>query len=499
MKIGEVAREAGLKKELVHHYLRHGLLPPSEERGLYTRRQLRLLQQIRLLRENHQLPLEVIRGLFERLDFDPGRIESLTLSESLCQRVTRFVASGDLQSHRTLTVDELGTHTSLSAVELERYLESRMVEPLSGETDERYSGYDAQVVALCERGVELGVPFESFRTIASYVRVAFDLASADFYELPKGPIAGDRVLGDFFVRREVASSFVQSVLNALTQRQVGQLLAGTPDPGPALDAVIYQPSPAFLRAHGIDRAAIAARDALALDPTDRFRWLHNGRVLIHAGRYEEAAFFLEEALERWPDDATLRSTFGRALVLSGNHERGCEELARARTDVAEHALGDVCHALSLFARARARELAPERMLGDAARVARSAKSACVESDATPFELLEARLLCGWLLVSLPLLYGLREEGLTMLLDAHREIEDGAPPDGALPGARERLRINAAHLVLGCYEHFADGEAPSGELPSVDALRLTICRLDPGSAFAEAAFLSGAQSEREDPR
>ena len=60
-RISAVVRHTGISKELVHHYIRQGLLPKSESRARYSEQQVRLLQQVRTLREDHNLPLELIR------------------------------------------------------------------------------------------------------------------------------------------------------------------------------------------------------------------------------------------------------------------------------------------------------------------------------------------------------------------------------------------------------------------------------------------------------
>ena len=63
MRISEVSERTGISRELIHHYLRQGLLPKPETRAQYSEEQVRLLQQIKVLREQHHLPLEIIRGM----------------------------------------------------------------------------------------------------------------------------------------------------------------------------------------------------------------------------------------------------------------------------------------------------------------------------------------------------------------------------------------------------------------------------------------------------
>ena len=113
-RMGKVTEDTGLSRELIHHYLRQGLLPRPEEGALYTDRQVRLLHQIKRLREDHNLPLDVMRRVFEAFDFDPVRIEPMTLAESLCKRMTRLAAGKDILSSEALTLEALIAATGVS-------------------------------------------------------------------------------------------------------------------------------------------------------------------------------------------------------------------------------------------------------------------------------------------------------------------------------------------------------------------------------------------------
>ena len=223
-RISAVVRHTGISKELVHHYIRQGLLPKSESRARYSEQQVRLLQQVRTLREDHNLPLELIRRLFSIFDFEPDRIESLTLSDSLSKRIGQFAQDGDLSSSKRLSADELIRETGVTRERLAEYEKTRLVAPLD-QSEPCFGAYDVNVVSLCEHGVRLGIPFDAFRTIGSYVGIAFDLAHSEFYEVSADrALDADRILADLFVRRELASSFVQNVLAGLTQRRMQGLL-----------------------------------------------------------------------------------------------------------------------------------------------------------------------------------------------------------------------------------------------------------------------------------
>ncbi len=532
-RISAVVEETGVSKELIHHYLRQGLLPRSETRALYSEHQIRLLKQIRVLREDHHLPLDIIRRLFTVFDFDPARIESLTLGESLSKRVTEFAQSGHLLSHQTLGADEVAAAAGITTDRLAEFVAAELVSPLAGEGDERYSIYDARVVALCQNGVALGIPFESFRTIASYVRIAFELEHAGFYDVVRDPEAdGERALADLFVRWEVSGSFVQNVLGSLTMRRLREFLERAHPHKERFDDVVYRPSPAFVKRYQLERLIDDARARLAESPDSSRRWMRVARLMKHAGRYEEAAFFLEQGLERWPDDPSLACALGRARVLLGD-PRGVAAIERAGATADGRSLALL--ALARFKRA-CTEGTPEALIRDAGLIFQEVEAALAAIDRAdePLAALEITALCGWVLASMPQAFDCTARGFALLEQAvagalaavdqaEKESEaeppahPGTGPYRGLPGLAERRLLNAAYLLFdqqvrrrqsqAAVERAARADDEPVTEPvlrfAIGELRALICRLDPGSAFAEAAFLTETDPttpiERRHPR
>jgi DNA-binding transcriptional MerR regulator len=491
-RIRTVVRETGVSKELVHHYLRQGLLPRPRDRALYDDRQVRLLRQIRLLREDHHLPLETIRDLFELFDFDPARIEALTLCDSLSKRITKFATQGELLSPETMTAEGLVASVGIRRERLAEYVESRMVIPVVVDGEDRFSVYDANVIALAERGAALGVTFEWFRTIASYVRVAFDLAHTAFYGSP-APVEADpnRALADFFVRREVGDSFVLNVLHSLTHGRIRDLME---QPRPwrqlgGLENVVYRPSPSFIAKHELRRHVDEARRSLGESPEEVDLWCRVSDLLLHTGSYDEAAFFIQEGIEKWSEEPSLRFAHGKVLVLAEEPDRGRQELARATELGSTDPRVPAYEALALLARSSEHER-PETVIVDSAPILELAEKALrTASRRDDWRAVEARILCGWMLASLPPLFKSEERGLRILVDARRSLAQ-CDLGGWLPGLHERFTINAAYLLFDCQTRGvgAPAHAETTELPDPDDLRNEICRLDPQSAFAETAFL-----------
>jgi DNA-binding transcriptional MerR regulator len=482
-KISQVVESTGVSKELIHHYLRQGLLPPSSSRARYSDQQVRLLHLIRRLREEHHLPLEVIRRLFELFEFDPARLEPLVLVESLGQRITRYAHEGEVLPSRTLSAAEVAAAAGVTEERLADYVQLRLITPLGEEngTQRRYSLFDANIVALCERGLELGIPFDSFRTMASYVRVGFQLEHVEV--LRSGWSAEEdlqRGLGQLFVRREIAGNFVQNVLQALIQRTLHRSLEEPEAPRASLDGIVYRPSQVFVQRHRVQERIDRLQQHLGREGRDGAgAWLQVAELLIHAGRYREASFFLEQGLERWPDNAELGVLYGIALVLLGHTDRGAAQLEQAAADERVAPLSQVYLALALFTRPEAGGT------HETARIYKLVEAALAGADAG----VAVRTLGGWLLTALPPAFRDQDRGRQLLAGALSELDRGAAGGAPrIPGLRERQVINAAYLLHECLGRMETDLV--AELPGVSAedLRARICRLDPGCAFAQQVFL-----------
>ncbi len=487
MRISEVSERTGVSRELIHHYLRQGLLPRPETRAQYTEEQVRLLQQIKVLREEHHLPLEIIRGIFDFFGHHPGRIEALTLADSFSNRMARLTESGDALSTRTLSAEDLARAAGIPAPRVADYVAAGLVQGGGDNGEPRYSSYDARVLAVCERAVQVGVPFESLRTIASFVRVSFELESpailpASLQGAVVDPEEAETFLADVVVRLELVTSFIQSVLHGLIARHLRDLGSLGDRRAQGLDAFVYQPSAPFVRRYGLAAAIEQAQAQLGAPGHDPEPWLRTVELMLHAGRTSEAAFYAEQARRRWPEHRRLRALHGRALLLSGQTAR-----ARELLDAADEPL---CHLLGMLADLAEAATRGGMELSATTVLPAALKSALAAAEQTaPAQRLEARIFGGWLLTALPPPFRRAAQGQALLAETLAEL-DACPPDHLpLPGLRQRLLVNAAWLL---YESAArHPRSDAGTIPDAETLRTRICRLDPGCRFAELAFLDPA--------
>jgi len=491
LRIGDVVQRTGLSKELVHHYLRLGLLPRTEERGRYSLRQVELLSQVRILREEHNLPLEDIRQLFDAFDFDPSRLQAVTRSISLLQRAVAFGRDGEVFPAQLLSADELADRAGVAGATVTQLVQARVITPLVEDKQPLFSPYDVATVRLCEAGASNGIPVSSFRTIASFVRIGVELERWELFAPLSGSGSRRRVLADLFARREISTNFVVSVLQSAAHATFARLTEPLRLPRARLDDLLYRPSDVFARRHDLHRSIEQARADLTERAEQPEAWLELAELQLHAGQPREATFLLEEAHERWPDAPGLQAALGRALLLQGEPRRGVDELRASGAPVAT--------LLADLAAYRADDDDDDRPAAPAAAevLARAEAALADARTGSAAERIEAAMLAGWLLGALPPAQGCQRRGRALLVGAWRELRDGALADAPVAGLADRLSINTAWLLLRQRSPEPTPLSDARE-PGRDDLVARICRLDPACSFAEAAFLEADGEERTAP-
>jgi len=491
MRIREVVKESGVSRELIHHYLRHGLLPQPEERAQYSSQHVQLLRLLKKMREDHHLPLDVIRNVFEIFDFDPAHLEPFTLADSLNNRLINLTNGGDILSE-TLPSSEIVSYLGISPDRLREYVQAKLVRSVRRDDEERFSIYDMNIIAICERGTQLGIPFDSLRNISAYVRVAFELEHKFLFEVARQAFRERReLLGEIFVRQEIITSFIQNLVQSMICQRLMDLISLGREVSGTMENILFRPSTAFWNRHGLDRALETVQESLSLSPDEPDRWGRAARLMLHAGRFREACFFLEQALDKWPSNPWLQTLHGKALLLSGHHRRAIETLKQQASSDNPDPLALVFLVLCLLNEAgEAGEGAPLmshgfEMLDLVEQALESVEDAGWETRT------EVRMIGGWALSSIPSSLTRADEGMSLLTETLHTLKGEAGSETTIPGLRERYLINTAYLLFRCRSVVGapKGDASlAGPIPSTEELRNLICSLDPASLFAEKAFL-----------
>ncbi|MCC6525997.1 MAG: MerR family transcriptional regulator [Polyangiaceae bacterium] len=481
LKMSELVARSGVSRELVHHYLREGLLPPPRGRARYDEVHLRLLGLVKRLRDERFLPLEVIRELVVYLDHDPERLEIVLLSGAGLVAAAQQRARQPNGAAR-LSERELEAASGASRELVQRCVAAGLVAP---EAD-GFGRAEASVVALVRHGVALGIPLDSFRTIRRYVEMAFALERVLFMPRVEPTVDLVRLGRDVAVRKELANAFVASVLGSLVERELAGELGPTAAASRSFAAAAYRPSDAFLQKHGVKAALEALEVRLHARPRDRALVARRLELLALAGRDHELVFALEQP--RAPLSAAR--LHGYALVLVGETERAVEVLAPLAAERRADALVLASLAVAELGRASAPVEAALPAVGRAVAHAEAALAAA--RGARSPEADEARLFAGYVLASAPASAARGARGVAALVDVYARAGQASEVRGLARAARLRLRIASAcvlHRVLARAELHRSARAAA---PPRAELCTEVLRLDPASEAALELYAHGGR-------
>jgi len=153
--IDELAHLSGLPSRTIRFYNTQGLLPPAIMQGrvaYYDDEHVLVLNTIKQLKEQQNLPLENIRQMLE-IRASQGEV---MMNLALKQRLLRPLNPGcqDVQ----LTREALLRQTGASDEYIDELTKQGLLFPVQVESEERYSGDDVLLVELYQRLAYLGLP-----------------------------------------------------------------------------------------------------------------------------------------------------------------------------------------------------------------------------------------------------------------------------------------------------------------------------------------------------
>lgn len=188
VKIGELARLAGVPAATVKHYLREGLIVPERSGrniAYYARHNVERIRRIKELQQNGFLPLKVIRDV---LDSPASELDTI---EETIRRALR--GEGDDQP-RTRTALLAG---GVSAAELDWLRAAGAIQPLEGVAEESYGGDDLELLRTlgAARSAGLSADMLPFSIVGDYVEAIRNLVRVELTLFREGvvPRARDRL------------------------------------------------------------------------------------------------------------------------------------------------------------------------------------------------------------------------------------------------------------------------------------------------------------------
>jgi DNA-binding transcriptional MerR regulator len=182
--IDELAHLSALPSRTIRFYNTQGLLPAPVMQGrvaYYDDEHLLVLNIIKQLKEQQNLPLETIRHMLE-IRASQGEV---MMNLALKQRLLRPLSAGS-QDIR-LTKEGLMKQTGARAEYIDELTKQGLLFPVQIDTEEMYSGDDVLLIELYERLEYLGLPLALPALIRFQLRqlVRSELAAFDQHVYPR--------------------------------------------------------------------------------------------------------------------------------------------------------------------------------------------------------------------------------------------------------------------------------------------------------------------------
>ena len=152
-RIDELAQRSGVASRTIRFYNTEGLLPAPLMRGrvaYYEQEHVVVLRIIRELKEQHHLPLEVIKNLLTIRATHGDMQMNLALKQ-------RF-AHGLTSSEQRLSKEDLASHCNVQLAYIDDLTRQELLFPQEVDGETIYTGDDVQLVELYQRFEQLGLP-----------------------------------------------------------------------------------------------------------------------------------------------------------------------------------------------------------------------------------------------------------------------------------------------------------------------------------------------------
>jgi len=153
--IDELAHLSGMPSRTIRFYNTQGLLPPPIMRGrvaYYNQEHLLVLNLIKELKEQQNLPLDVIKQLLE-IRAQYGDVQ---MNLALKQRLLRPLTSSS--PHVRLSREELMRQSGASAERIDELAQQGLLFPVQTEGETVFTGDDVLLLQIYERLEHLGLP-----------------------------------------------------------------------------------------------------------------------------------------------------------------------------------------------------------------------------------------------------------------------------------------------------------------------------------------------------
>ena len=189
VRIDDLAHLTGVASRTIRFYNTQGLLPAPIMQGrvaYYNQEHILVLSIIRELKEQQNLPLDVIKQLLE-IRAQYGDVQ---MNLALKQRMLRTLTGGTQQIR--LSKEELVQQTNVPGEEIDELVNQGLLFPIEVEETIQFSGDDVLLLNLYQNLKQLGLPIALPALIRFQLRqlVRSEIAACEQYMLPQWQAAG---------------------------------------------------------------------------------------------------------------------------------------------------------------------------------------------------------------------------------------------------------------------------------------------------------------------
>ncbi len=189
LKIGEIARTAGVSISTVHHYLKEGLLnpPPKTSRNMayYDPSTVEEIRLIKELQTNRFLPLSAIKLILEARRSGQATNHVLEM-KSVLEDIFRPVP-GNESNEVNMTLSELSVAAGLSENDIKTLEKMRLLQPDTKGPEPVYNDIDVSIARLFKRMRDYGLKAEDlfiYTRFAGLTRIEAQAMHDTIHKLP---------------------------------------------------------------------------------------------------------------------------------------------------------------------------------------------------------------------------------------------------------------------------------------------------------------------------
>ncbi|MFK7977234.1 MAG: MerR family transcriptional regulator [Halioglobus sp.] len=473
-RIGELAEQAGVSREMIKYYLRAGLLPqPSKPRpnlSLYSEHHIALIGLILRFQAQTKLSLTEIASVFESGAYDPATIELLLLSDKYSTGESGTILPFDDG------VEETG-NLELPAAFLQQLIDAGLLSDTNPLSDQQ-----RQSAGLLQAAHQAGVPLDFFTQAREGILALADLEVQTMMEIQRPDLHFHEVIESITDIDKIINRWIIQEKTNHARNTFSRIIENSEKALTTVHDAIYVPSKVFLQRYNVDAEMQALYATAKTKKASQADMEAACRTAVLLAKFDMAIELADHALGQHKHAVVFTAL--KCLALGMNRQ-----LDDALAHVENLTASGSQHPLALEARLLAMLMQAARLssVSDPSQILKEAADLFREPTAfvprTKIDKFEAGLLAARAKTLFPDAFAWRDD-IPLKLEAMLE-ELIATPSGdqdlPLEATRQVFRIYGAYYLGQLYADADDHTRARHYFEEV-------IKLDPASNFGQLAYL-----------